>query len=108
MTGKPGVESGTPPARWGVGFGPIQIERWRWDRGKWGDRGESGGLGFAGWTDGGCRLGDGAGRPGGLVASWAGRPSGGGSLCLLFIYFLLVLILYWQHQLQYYNYLKLL
>ena len=36
VTGQPGVESGTPPARWGAGFGPIQIERWRWDRGKWG------------------------------------------------------------------------
>ena len=77
MTGQPGVVSGTPPARWGAGFGPIQIERWRWDRGKWGDRGESGGLGFAGWTEGGCRLGDGAGRPGGLVASSVGWPSGG-------------------------------
>ena len=52
VTGQPGVESGRPPARWGAGFGPIQIERWRWDRGKYGDRGESGGLGFAGWTEG--------------------------------------------------------
>ena len=55
--------------------------------GEVGDRGESGGLGFAGWTEGGCRLGDGAGRPGGLVDSWAGRPSGGGVCVSVVCYF---------------------
>ena len=89
--GRPGMESGTPPAT-AVGVGAPGSARSRSRDGdgiggSGGDRGESGGLGFAGWTEGGCRLGDGAGRPGGLVASWAGRPSEGGSLCLLFNFF---------------------